>query len=331
MLTNSRILITGGAGFIGSNLVETFLKCGNQVICLDDLSTGKKENISEFLTNKNFTFIQGDIRNFETCRKSCEGVEFVFHHAALGSVPRSIKNPIATSEVNIMGFLNVLTAARDAKVKKIIYASSSSVYGDDATLPKIESRIGKPLSPYAITKRVNELFAENFSRLYGLETIGLRYFNVFGKKQDPNGAYAAVIPKFIAALIKHESPIINGDGTISRDFTFVDNVVHANQLTAISPIPQPTTINQQLSTIFNIACGQTTSINELFHIIRSELTKYDSSISSIQPIYGASRKGEILHSNADITQAMTLIGYSSKFSVLEGLKEIVKYYLNLAK
>lgn len=331
MLTNSRILITGGAGFIGSNLVEAFLKCGNQVICLDDLSTGKKENIAEFLTNKNFSFIQGDIRIFESCRKACEGVEFVFHHAALGSVPRSIKNPIATSEVNIMGFLNILTAARDAKVKRFIYASSSSVYGDDEALPKIESRIGKPLSPYAITKRVNELFAENFSRLYGMETIGLRYFNVFGKKQDPNGAYAAVIPKFISALIKHESPVINGDGAISRDFTFVDNVVHANQLTAISPIHQPTTINQQLSTIFNIACGQSTSINELFYIIRTELTKYDSSISSIQPIYGASRQGEILHSNADITQAMKLIGYSSKFSVMAGLKETAKYYLNPAK
>lgn len=328
-MANSKVLVTGGAGFIGSNLVEAFLKSGNQVICLDNLSTGKKENISEFMDGKNFTFIQGDIRNLELCKKACEGVEFVFHHAALGSVPRSIKDPIATSEVNIMGFLNVLTAARDAKVKRLIYASSSSIYGDDETLPKIESRIGNPLSPYAITKRTNELFAENFSRLYGLETIGLRYFNVFGKKQDPNGAYAAVIPIFITALIKHKSPVINGDGTISRDFTFVDNVVHANQLTAISPIPQPTTNNQQLSTIFNIACGNSTSINDLFLMLKNNLAKYDSKIDSVHPVYGAPRQGEILHSNADITKAKEILGYLPKISVKEGLIEAIKYYLTL--
>ena len=331
MLTNSKCLVTGGAGFIGSNLIEVFLKADNQVVCLDDLSTGKKENISEFLSNKNFTFIEGDIRNLDICKKACDGVEFVFHHAALGSVPRSIKNPIATSEVNIMGFLNILTAARDAKVKRFIYASSSSVYGDDETLPKIETRIGKPLSPYAITKRSNELFAENFSRLYGMETIGLRYFNVFGKKQDPNGAYAAVIPKFISALIKRESPLIYGDGTISRDFTYIDNVVFANQLAALVSLSSLTTISHQLSTIFNIACGQSTSINELFTLIRGELSKHDIRIASIDPIYGAPRHGEILHSNADISKAHQFFGYSPQLSLLEGLRETISYYWNVAK
>lgn len=319
MLRSSRVLITGGAGFIGSNLIEAFLKGENHVVCLDDLSTGKKENITEFLSHKNFTFIQGDIRSLDLCKKACEGVEVVFHHAALGSVPRSIKDPIASSEVNIMGFLNILTASRDAKVKRLIYASSSSVYGDDETLPKIEVKIGEPLSPYAITKRTNELFAENFSRLYGVETIGLRYFNVFGKKQDPNGAYAAVIPKFISALIKIESPVINGNGTISRDFTYVDNVVKANQLSALASIPEQ-------SAIFNIACGNSTSINDLYLILKNELANYNPKIASIEPIYGASRQGEILHSNADITKAIKALGYFPEISVREGLKETVKHY-----
>ncbi len=321
MLTNSRVLITGGAGFIGSNLVEALLKAGNQVICLDNLSTGKEANIAEFLSDKNFTFIKRDVRDQDSCRNACEGVEFVFHHAALGSVPRSIRNPVFTSEVNIIGFLNVLIAARDAKVRKFIYASSSSVYGDDETLPKLEVRTGKPLSPYAVTKCANELFAENFSRLYGMETIGLRYFNVFGKKQDPDGAYAAVIPKFIASLIKHESPVIHGDGTISRDFTYVDNVIQANQLASLLPAASPS------SSVFNIACGHSTSINELFLYIQTELAKYDSKIALIDPIYGLPRQGEILHSNADICNATKVLGYSPEYNVKEGLKETVKYYL----
>lgn len=326
MLTNSKILVTGGAGFIGSNLIEALLRKGNEVTCLDNLSTGKKENITEFLSNRNFTFVQGDIRNLDLCIKTCCGVEFVFHQAALGSVPRSIKNPIDTTEVNIMGFLNILTAARDAKVRRFIYASSSSVYGDDQTLPKIESRIGNPLSPYAVTKRANEMYAENFSRLYDMEIIGLRYFNVFGKKQDPNGAYAAVIPKFIASLLKHEAPVINGDGTISRDFTFVDNVVLANSLAALVPSSKFNTQSSTFNAVLNIACGNSTSINELFLLIREELAKYDSQIAVIEPIHGAPRQGEILHSDADISKAKECLNYYPLVGVKEGLKKAAEYY-----
>lgn len=234
-LTNSKILITGGAGFIGSNLIEYFLQNNNEVVCLDNLSTGHKKNIAEFMDNPNFQFLEGDIRHLDICKIAVRDCEYVFHEAALGSVPRSIKDPVTTNSVNIDGFLNVLTAARDEGVKQFIYAASSSTYGDSKALPKVEEDIGRPLSPYAITKVVNEYFAKVYSELYGLETIGLRYFNVFGKRQDPNGAYAAVIPLWVKSLLQHESPIINGDGSYSRDFTYIDNVIQANELAAITP------------------------------------------------------------------------------------------------
>ncbi|HBM16491.1 MAG TPA: LPS biosynthesis protein WbpP [Lentisphaeria bacterium] len=327
MLSNSKVLITGGAGFIGSNLVESFLKNGNKVICLDNLSTGKFENISEYLTNSNFTFIEGDIRNFEECRKACLGVAYVFHHAALGSVSRSIEDPLTVAEVNITGFLNMLLAAKETGVKKVIYASSSSVYGDDETLPKVEPIIGKPLSPYAVTKRTNEMYAENFSRLYGMEIIGLRYFNVFGKKQNPSGAYAAVIPKFITSLMIGEAPIVYGDGSVSRDFTYVDNVVRANYLAAVTKFPdynnEQLTTTSQLTSLFNIACGATTSINELFRMIRSEVSKFKPEIARIYPVYKDSRKGEILHSNADISKAKNLLKYFPAISLKEGLSLLI--------
>jgi len=320
MLTNSKVLVTGGAGFIGSNLVESFLENGNHVVCLDNLSTGKFQNISEFKSNKKFLFIEGDIRNIEDCRRACSGIDYVFHHAALGSVPRSIEDPLTVAEVNIMGFLNILTSARKVKIKRIIYASSSSVYGNDETCPKVETKIGKPLSPYAVTKRTNEMYAENFARHYGMEVIGLRYFNVFGKKQSPDGAYAAVIPKFISALMKGEAPIIYGDGTVSRDFTHVDNVVFANHLAATTNI---SAINYQLSSIFNIACGSSTSINDLFHLIRSEISKYKPKVSGIAPVYKASRQGEIMHSNADIFKAKSILKYLPNSTLNNSLSYLI--------
>ncbi len=262
---NKRILVTGGAGFIGSNLIEKLLLQNNEVVCLDNLLTGKIENIEPFFSNKHFTFIQADIRDIKSCNKAVEGVDLVLHQAALGSVPRSIADPITTNEININGFLNILTASRDAKVKRFVYAASSSTYGDNFSLPKIEENIGKPLSPYAITKYVNELYADVFSRLFGMETIGLRYFNVFGRRQDPNGAYAAVIPKFVKLLINHESPFINGDGNYSRDFTYIDNVIQANELAATVQN------NDSLNTVYNIAFGENTSLNALFNMLKEEL------------------------------------------------------------
>lgn len=326
MISNSRVLVTGGAGFIGSNLVESLLHQNNEVICLDNLSTGKKENINEFIANKHFKFIEADIRDLKECQKACDCIDFVLHQAALGSVPRSIKDPISSAQVNIMGTLNMFVAARDAKVKRFVYASSSSVYGSDETLPKVENKIGKPLSPYAVTKNAVELFAENFFRLYGMEIIGLRYFNVFGKKQDPFGAYAAVIPRFISALIKRESPVINGDGTISRDFTFVDNVVFANQLAALVPSSELKTQNITTNMVFNIACGHSTSINDLFSMIRTSLSQYDGVILGLNAIHGPNRLGEILHSNADISQAIRYLGYEPKYNIAEGLHETIKWY-----
>lgn len=327
-LSNSRILITGGAGFIGSNLIETFLKQNNEIICLDNFSTGKKENISEFLSNKNFKLIDGDIRNLETCKHVCSGIDYVFHEAALCSVPRSVKDPITSTEVNIMGTLNMLVAARNCKIKRFIYATSSSTYGDSEYIPKKEDKIGNPLSPYAITKYANELYAENFSRLYGMETIGLRYFNVFGRKQDPLGAYAAVIPKFAIFLIKHESPIINGDGSYSRDFTYIDNVIQANELAALVQIPNPKSQIPTLNTIFNIAYGEKTTLNELFFILRENLTKFDKKIADIEPIYGTNREGDIPHSLADITKARSFLGYTPKYSVRKGLDIAAEWYWN---
>tara|TARA_R110000868_G_scaffold90110_1_gene250371 strand:+ start:5931 stop:6929 length:999 start_codon:yes stop_codon:yes gene_type:complete len=314
------ILVTGGAGFIGSNLCEALIKNGNKVTCLDNYSTGKKENISHLFTNKNFNFILGDIRNINDCNSACKEVDFVLHEAALGSVPRSINDPITSNEVNVSGFLNMLVAARDAKVKRFVYAASSSTYGDSTNMPKVEEIIGKPLSPYAITKYVNELYANIFSSTYGLETIGLRYFNVFGRKQDPNGAYAAVIPKFVMQLMNHESPVINGDGSYSRDFTYIDNVIEMN-------IRALTTQNSNaINTVYNVAYGERTDLNELVSILKKYLSAYDSTIGKIDVSYGPTRQGDVPHSLASIDKAKNNLNYEPKYNIEQGLKEAVDWY-----
>ena len=319
-IENSRILVTGGAGFIGSNLVEVLLSQCNEVVVLDNFATGKRENLAPFAENPHFTLIEGDIRNMATCRQAVDGIDYVLHEAALGSVPRSIKDPMTSTEVNISGFVNMLYAAQEAKVKRFVYAASSSTYGDSKTLPKVEDNIGKPLSPYAITKYVNELFAENFSKLYDIETIGLRYFNVFGRRQDPFGAYAAVIPKFAMSLLKHESPIINGDGSFSRDFTYVANVVQANELALL--VNKPEAIN----TVYNVACGEQTTLSELFAYLRESLSEFDPQIAKVEPQYGPNRAGDIPHSLANISKAHTLLGYVPEFSVKQGLKKAAMWY-----
>jgi UDP-N-acetylglucosamine 4-epimerase len=315
-----KILITGGAGFIGSNLCEYFLDKGATVVCLDNFSTGHKHNIAPFLSNPNFTLIEGDIRNITDCNTAVKGVDYVLHEAALGSVPRSISDPITTNEVNISGFLNMLNAARDAGVKRFIYAASSSTYGDSESLPKVEDVIGKPLSPYAITKYVNELYADIFSRTYGLETIGLRYFNVFGRKQDPNGAYAAVIPKFVMQFMKGESPVINGDGMFSRDFTYIDNVIQMNELAMTTQNPLA------VNTVYNTAYGDRTTLNDMVFYLKKYLSEMNSSIADINCIYGPNRAGDIPHSLASIEKAKKLLNYNPKFSFQEGLKEAVSWY-----
>lgn len=317
---NSRILVTGGAGFIGSNLVEALLAQNNEVVVLDNFATGKRENIASFTGNPAFTLIEGDIRDMAMCRKAVDGMDYVLHEAALGSVPRSIKDPMTSTEVNISGFVNMLFAAQEAKVKRFVYAASSSTYGDSKTLPKVEDKIGKPLSPYAITKYVNELYAENFSRLYGIETIGLRYFNVFGRRQDPHGAYAAVIPKFVISLMRHESPVINGDGNYSRDFTYVDNVVQANQLALLAEKPEA--INQ----VYNVAFGERTTLNELFAYLRDDLAVFDPEIAKIEPIYGPSRIGDIPCSVASIDKAKVHLGYVPEINVGNGIKLVSEWY-----
>jgi UDP-N-acetylglucosamine/UDP-N-acetylgalactosamine 4-epimerase len=321
LLRNKRVLITGGAGFIGSNLIESLLKSGNNVTCLDNFSTGKKSNLKDFSSDPAFTLIEGDIRNYDDCLKAVKGSEIVFHQAALGSVPRSIKDPVTTTDVNIGGFVKILFASVESDVRRFIYAASSSTYGDHPDLPKVESKIGSPLSPYAITKYADELFAENFSRTYGIDVIGLRYFNVFGRRQDPDGAYAAVIPKFVKLLINHEAPLINGDGTISRDFTYIDNVVQANHLAAI--VENGDALNQ----VYNVAHGERTSLNQLFALLREILGRYDREILNIQPVYGPDRKGDILHSLASVEKAGRLLGYSPEFNVKEGLEEAVKWFM----
>ena len=318
-IKNKKILITGGAGFIGSNLCDYFLN-HNQVVCLDNFSTGHHHNIQPFLSNKDFTLIEGDIRNFETCEKAVYGIDFVLHQAALGSVPRSINDPKTTNDVNINGFLNILSASQNAKVKRFIYAASSSTYGDSVTLPKVEEVIGKPLSPYAVTKYVNELYAEVFSKTYGIETIGLRYFNVFGRNQDPNGAYAAVIPKFVNLFLKYQSPVINGDGNFSRDFTYIDNVIQMNELAMLTE--NETAIN----TVYNTAFGERTTLNQLVSSLKLFLSAYDPNIATIPIIYGENRIGDIPHSLASIEKARKLLNYNPKFSMHEGLKETVKWY-----
>lgn len=318
--TIETILITGGAGFIGSNLTEHFLKKGYKVRVLDNFSTGHRHNIASFLEDPNFTLIEGDIRNLIDCQKAISGVNYVLHQAALGSVPRSINDPITTNDVNISGFLNMLVAARDEKVKRFIYAASSSTYGDSEALPKIEDKIGKPLSPYAITKYVNELYADIFSRTYGLECIGLRYFNVFGRKQDPNGAYAAVIPKFVMQLMAHESPLINGTGDYSRDFTYIDNVIQMNELAML-------TKNQAaLNTVYNTAVGDRTTLNQLIGYLKEFLSDFDPEIAHIEVIHGANRQGDIPHSLASIEKAKKLLGYEPTHTIDKGLKESVKWY-----
>lgn len=319
-LNNTTILVTGGAGFIGSNLCEELLKYDCKVICFDNFSTGKMENILPLFENERFKLIVGDIRNVEDCRKAVEGVDYILHEAALGSVPRSIKDPLTSNDVNVSGFLNMLVAAKDGNVKRFIYAASSSTYGDSASLPKVEDVIGKPLSPYAITKYVNELYADVFSRTYGIECIGLRYFNVFGQRQDPYGVYAAVIPLFVKKLMNHESPIINGDGENSRDFTYIKNVVQMNLLALT------TTNKAALNTVYNTAFGERTTLNQLVDYLKEYLSEYDPLIANVKIEYGPNRSGDIPHSLASIDKAKSLLGYSPRYNMKDGLAEAVKWY-----
>lgn len=316
------ILVTGGAGFIGSNLCEALLKEKHYVVCLDNFATGKIENLLPLLETYPATFrlIVGDIRNMEDCRKAVADVDYVLHEAALGSVPRSIKDPVTTNDVNIAGFLNMLIAARDKGVKRFIYAASSSTYGDSHSLPKVEDVIGRPLSPYAITKYVNELYADVFARTYGMECVGLRYFNVFGRRQDPDGAYAAVIPLFVKKMINHESPVINGDGEYSRDFTYIDNVVQMNMLAL------KTKNAEALNTVYNTAYGERTTLNQLVEYLKEFLSEYDSEISKIEVIHGPNRLGDIPHSLASVEKAKQLLNYRPDYNMHDGLREAVKWY-----
>lgn len=318
----SNILITGGAGFIGSNLCEYFLGRGEHVTCLDNFATGHMENLIPLISAYPDTFrlIVGDIRNMADCRRAVDGADYVLHEAALGSVPRSINDPVTTNDVNIGGFLNMLVAARDAGVKRFVFAASSSTYDDSKSLPKVEDVIGKPLSPYAITKYVDELYADVFASTYGIEYIGLRYFNVFGRRQDPNGAYAAVIPLFVKKFMKHEAPNINGDGEYSRDFTYIDNVIQMNRLAIETTNPEA--VNQ----IYNTAYGERTTLNQLVAYLKEYLSAFDPAIAGIEPTHGPNRAGDIPHSLACVDKARKLLGYEPQFSMKEGLKEAVKWY-----
>lgn len=318
----NKVLVTGGAGFIGSNLCEHLLGEGYHVVCLDNFATGHMYNLIPLIEKypETFELIVGDIRNIDDCRRAVEGCSYVMHEAALGSVPRSIKDPVTTNNVNIGGFLNMLVAARDAGVKRFIFAASSSTYGDSQSLPKVEDVIGKPLSPYAITKYVDELYADVFARTYGTEYIGLRYFNVFGRRQDPNGAYAAVIPLFVKKFMNHEAPNINGDGEYSRDFTYIDNVILMNMLAMTTE--NPAAVNQ----IYNTAFGERTTLNQLVKYLREFLGKKDETINAIEPTHGPNRLGDIPHSLACIDKACTLLGYDPKFSMYDGLREAVDWY-----
>ena len=321
-IKGKKILITGGAGFIGSNLCEYFLE-KNTVCCFDNLSTGYEKNIEALKSNADFTFIKADITNFNACLEASKGVDLIFHQAALGSVPRSIAEPLNTNASNITGFLNVLEAARINGVSRFIYAASSSTYGDSIELPKIEENIGSPLSPYAVTKYVNELYASVYSKLYGIETIGLRYFNVFGRRQDPAGAYAAVIPKFVDLMLKNESPVLNGDGHQTRDFTYIDNVIHANELSGLVDNPKA------LNNVYNVACGDSISLNELVVLLKQSLAEFNSEISKIIPIHGPNRIGDIRDSLASIEKARLNLGYVPLTTVKDGIKKSVPYYLKL--
>ena len=320
-IQNKNVLVTGGAGFIGSNLCEDLLKFNNKVICLDNFSTGHRKNIIPFLSDPNFHLIDGDIRNIADCHTAVKNVDIVLHQAALGSVPRSLNDPMTTNEVNITGFLNMLIAARDAKVKRFVYAASSSTYGDSESLPKVEEVIGKPLSPYAVTKYVNELYAHVFGLNYGLEIIGLRYFNVFGRRQSPNGAYAAVIPKFVDKFRSYESPVINGDGKYSRDFTYIDNVIQMNHLAA-------TTQNKEaIGQVFNTAVGDRTTLIRLTELLKKYLSEYDNKIADVEIQHGPNRPGDIPHSLASVEKAERLLGYKSIYKIEVGIFETVKWYM----
>jgi len=324
-LSKYSFLVTGGAGFIGSNLVEYLLKFGAaKVRVLDNFSTGFIHNIEPFLNRNNFELIEGDIRDRKACDEAVNGIDFVLHEAALGSVPRSIADPFTTNDVNVTGFLNLLLASRDAKVKRVIYAASSSTYGDSVELPKVEEKIGKPLSPYAVTKYINELYAGVFATLFDMELIGLRYFNVFGQRQAPDGQYAAVIPKFIQSLINHKSPIINGDGNISRDFTYIDNVVQMNIKSLFTQ--NPAAVNQ----VFNVAYGERITINQLVGYLKKFLSKIDPLIANTEIIYGPKRTGDIEHSLASIQKGKDLLNYNPLFSVERGLENAVGWYVNQA-
>jgi len=320
-----QILVSGGAGFIGSNMCDALLALHHKVICLDNFLTGKKSNLSEALNHPNFSLIEGDIRDMQTCELAVKDCDLVLHLAALGSVPRSINDPITTNDINIKGFLNMLTATKNAGIKRFVFASSSSTYGDSATLPKIEDQIGRPLSPYAVTKYVGELYADVFAKNYGIEYIGLRYFNVFGRRQDPQGAYAAVIPKFISQLLNHEAPVINGDGSFSRDFTYIDNVVEINIQALL------TQHNSAINQIYNVAYGEATSLNSLFTMLRDEMELLDQGVKTIEPIYEKIRVGDIPHSLASIEKAKQLLNYAPEISVEEGIKRTVAWYVKDSK
>ncbi len=320
-------LVTGVAGFIGSSLLEKLLNLNQTIVGLDDFSTGKQQNLEDVEKEvgpdrwKSFTFMEGDIRNLSDCRAACEGIDYVLHQAALGSVPRSIDDPITTNQCNIDGFVNMLVAARDTGVKRFVYAASSSTYGDHPDLPKVEDKIGRPLSPYAVTKYVNELYADVFATTYGTESIGLRYFNVFGKRQDPNGAYAAVIPKWIGAFLAGDQPIIYGDGKTSRDFCYIDNTVQSNILAATCKNPEA------LNKVYNVAYGERTSLNELFLLIKNGLLPFRPDMEAIEAKHGPARKGDVRHSLADISRARELLGYEPAFNVRDGMKKTVEWFV----
>ncbi|GGF51376.1 SDR family oxidoreductase [Echinicola rosea] len=345
LLTGAKVLVTGGAGFIGSNLIDALLEAGNRVVCLDNFSTGKHQNLKDALNSPKFELMEGDIRDYDTCRAAAEGCELVFHQAALGSVPRSIADPMTTTDVNIGGFVKVLFAAKEAGVKRVVYAASSSTYGDHPDLPKVEHVIGNALSPYAITKFVDELFAKNFADTYGLETIGLRYFNVFGRRQDPDGAYAAVIPKFVRCLVEGESPKINGDGSFSRDFTYIDNVIQANIKAAVTDssvmkenlaayyahIGEPFNSGAVISEVFNVAFGERVDLNQLVGYLKEELSKYGGQIAQIPLEYGPQRAGDVPHSLASIAKGRQVLGYDPEYSVKQGLALACEWYWNSFK
>lgn len=324
-ISGKKVLVTGGAGFIGSALIEELLRKGCRVACLDNFATGKLQNIEPFLSNADFELIKGDIRKIGDCEKAAAGTDIVLHQAALGSVPRSVADPATTNEVNINGFLNMLIASRDSGVVRFVYASSSAVYGDHPDLPKVENKTGNPLSPYAVTKQVKELYARVFAELYGMEIIGLRYFNVFGRRQDPEGAYAAVVPRFIAAMISGERPLIFGDGRQSRDFTYIDNVVQANLLAA-------TVENKEaLNTVYNIACGAQYTLTEMVDIMKELLSVYKPEVAGIEPIFTETRAGDILHSHASIDKARMLLGYNPQYDMYSGMEKTIEWYWDFLK